>query len=70
MINHIHDIPVTDFELTVLVRNGLRRLGVRTLGDLIEHSERELIELTNFGEISLNQIKELLNSKGLRLRGE
>lgn len=61
------DTPVTDFELSVRARNCLKRIGVRTLGDLVKISEAELLSYKNFGETSLGEIKEMLQSKNLRL---
>lgn len=63
----ILDTPVTDFELSVRARNCLKRVGVRTLGDLVKISEAELLSYKNFGETSLAEIKEMLSSKDLRL---
>lgn len=60
-------IPVTDFELSVRSRNCLARMNIHSLGDLIRKTEAELLSFKNFGETSLNEIKEILRSKGLRL---
>jgi DNA-directed RNA polymerase subunit alpha len=60
-------IPITDFELSVRSRNCLKKMSIRTLGDLLRTSEPELLSYKNFGETSLNEIKALLASKGLRL---
>ncbi len=60
-------LPVTDFELSVRSRNCLAKMGVRTLGDLIQRSEQELLSYKNFGETSLQEIKDILAQKGLRL---
>lgn len=60
-------IPVTDFELSVRSRNCLARMNIKSLGDLIRKTEAELLSFKNFGETSLNEIKEILRSKGLRL---
>ncbi len=65
--NAVLDIPVTDFELSVRSRNCLKKMNIRTLGDLLKTSEQELLSYKNFGETSLNEIKALLASKGLRL---
>lgn len=65
--NALLDTLVTDFELSVRSRNTLRRMGVRTLGDLVKISEAELLSYKNFGETSLNEIKHMLSSKSLRL---
>ena len=60
-------IPVTDFELSVRSRNCLQKMDIRTLGDLIMKTEQELLSYKNFGETSLEEIKMMLNQKGLRL---
>src|SRR5206468_11777775 len=61
------DMPVTDFELSVRARNCLKKMNIRTLGDLTRVSEQQLLSSKNFGETSLAEIKEVLTSKGLRL---
>ncbi len=63
----ILNIPVSDFELSVRARNCLQRMGIVTLGDLCRCTEQELLASKNFGETSLQEIKEMLASKGLRL---
>ncbi|MDP9173238.1 MAG: tetratricopeptide repeat protein [Planctomycetota bacterium] len=65
--NAVLNIPVTDFELSVRSRNCLKKMNLRTLGDLLRTSEQELLSYKNFGETSLNEIKALLAQKGLRL---
>jgi len=59
--------PVTDFELSVRSRNCLAKMKIDTLGDLILKTESELLSYKNFGETSLQEIKSILASKGLRL---
>ncbi|KAA3610880.1 MAG: tetratricopeptide repeat protein [Planctomycetota bacterium] len=59
--------PITQFELSVRARNCLSHMEIRTLGDLVSHTEQELLEFKNFGETSLNEIKRLLDTLGLRL---
>lgn len=61
------EIPINDFELSVRSRNCLKKMNVHNLGDLLKVSEAELLAYKNFGETSLNEIKALLASKGLRL---
>ena len=61
------DTPVTDFELTVRARTCLKKMNIRTLGDLIRINEPELMSYKNFGESSLEEIKRMLSSKGLKL---
>jgi DNA-directed RNA polymerase subunit alpha len=60
-------IPVADFELSVRSRNCLSKMNVRSLGDLVRRTEHELLAFKNFGETSLNEIRNMLSSKGLRL---
>jgi DNA-directed RNA polymerase subunit alpha len=60
-------IPVTDFELTVRSRNCLNKMNIKTLGDLIQMSEQDLLAHKNFGETSLMEVKQMLAQKGLRL---
>ncbi|MEE2912418.1 MAG: DNA-directed RNA polymerase subunit alpha C-terminal domain-containing protein [Planctomycetota bacterium] len=59
--------PVTDFELSVRARNCLKKMEIRTLGDLLKVSENELMSYKNFGETSLVEIKHMLTARGLRL---
>lgn len=65
--NAVLDIPVTDFELSVRARNCLKKMKIRTLGDLVRTSEATLLGYKNFGETSLKEIKDMLAAKGLRL---
>ena len=66
-LNQILRIPITDFELSVRARNCLNKMNIMTLGDLVRQTEQELLSYKNFGETSLNEIKDILASKGLRL---
>jgi DNA-directed RNA polymerase subunit alpha len=61
------DTPVTDFELSVRARNCLKKMQIRTLGDLLKITEAELLSYKNFGETSLVEIKNMLAQRGLRL---
>lgn len=63
----ILDTPVSDFELSVRSRNCLRQMNVRTLRDLLNIGEVELLSYKNFGETSLNEIKAMLDQKNLSL---
>jgi len=66
-LDQILRIPITDFELSVRARNCLNKMNILTLGDLVRQTEQELLSYKNFGETSLAEIKEILQSKGLRL---
>ncbi len=65
--NKILETPISDFELSVRSRNCLRKMNIHTLGDLLKINESELLSYKNFGETSLNEIREILDSKNLRL---
>ena len=65
--NRLLRIPINDFELSVRARNCLAKMKIESLGDLVHKTEAELLAYKNFGETSLNEIKGLLESKGLRL---
>jgi DNA-directed RNA polymerase subunit alpha len=65
--SQVLEIPVTDFELSVRSRNCLKKMNIRTLGDLTRVSEQQLLSSKNFGETSLGEIKEILSTKSLRL---
>jgi len=67
VLKQLHEIPVTDFELSVRSRNCLRKMNIRTLGDLTRTTEIALLSSKNFGETSLAEIKEMMSAKGLRL---
>ena len=66
-LNQILRTPITDFELSVRARNCLNKMNILTLGDLVKQTEAELLAYKNFGETSLNEIKEILGCKGLLL---
>ena len=61
------DTPVTDFELSVRARTCLKKMNIRSLGDLLRITEAELLSYKNFGESSLQEIKQMLTARGLRL---
>ena len=67
VLKQLHEIPVTDFELSVRSRNCLRKMNIRTLGDLTRTTEAALLSSKNFGETSLAEIKDMMQAKGLRL---
>ncbi|MDA8329400.1 MAG: DNA-directed RNA polymerase subunit alpha [Betaproteobacteria bacterium] len=59
--------PVDDLELTVRSANCLKAENIYYIGDLIQRSENELLKTPNLGRKSLNEIKDVLASKGLSL---
>ena len=59
--------PVDDLELTVRSANCLKAEDIYYIGDLIQRTETELLKTPNLGRKSLNEITEVLASKGLTL---
>jgi len=67
MVDPILLRPVDDLELTVRSANCLKAENIYYIGDLIQRSENELLKTPNLGRKSLNEIKEVLASRGLTL---
>jgi DNA-directed RNA polymerase subunit alpha len=59
--------PVDDLELTVRSANCLKAENIYYIGDLIQRTENELLKTPNLGRKSLNEIKEVLATRGLTL---
>jgi DNA-directed RNA polymerase subunit alpha len=59
--------PVDELELTVRSANCLKAENIHYIGDLIQRTETELLRTPNLGRKSLNEIKEVLASRGLTL---
>lgn len=66
-LSQLLKMPVTDFELSVRSRNCLKKMNIHVLADLVATSEVDLLNSKNFGETSLQEIKDLLTTKGLQL---
>ena len=62
--------PISDLNLSVRARKCMNRLGINTLGDLVQRSADELLESKNFGMTSLNEVREKLGQFSLSLRGD
>ncbi len=60
--------PIEDLDLTVRSYNCLKREGVTTVGELTEQSEEDLLEIRNFGQKSIDEVKAKLSELGLGLR--
>jgi len=59
--------PVDDLELTVRSANCLKAENIHYIGDLIQRNESDLLKAPNLGRKSLNEIKDILSTKGLSL---
>jgi DNA-directed RNA polymerase subunit alpha len=60
--------PIDHIEFSVRARRALDTLGIATLGDLASKSEPDLMSCKNFGQTSLNEIRQRLSEYGLDLR--
>lgn len=58
------------FDLSVRARNCLEIAQINTIGDLMRRSEDELLQIRNFGETTLNEVREKLHEYGLMLSSE
>jgi DNA-directed RNA polymerase subunit alpha len=63
------DLPIEDLDLSERPRNCLKRAQVNTVGELLTKTEDDLLNITNFGQKSLDEVKEKLDERGLSLRG-
>jgi DNA-directed RNA polymerase subunit alpha len=57
--------PIEELDLSVRSANCLKNANIRTLGDLVQRTEREMLSTKNFGRKSLDEIKDVLASLGL-----
>ncbi|MBL8855189.1 MAG: DNA-directed RNA polymerase subunit alpha [Planctomycetaceae bacterium] len=61
------NMPINDLRLSVRASNCLEGEGVRTVRDLVQRHEVQLLEMKNFGETTLNEIRDKLRELGLHL---
>jgi DNA-directed RNA polymerase subunit alpha len=65
-----YGITVEELNLSVRSYNCLKREGINTVGDLVQKSEAELMDIRNFGQKSIDEVKAKLDELGLSLREE
>jgi DNA-directed RNA polymerase subunit alpha len=63
------DLPIEDLDLSERPSNCLKRAQVNTIGELLMKTEDDLLNITNFGQKSLDEVKQKLDERGLSLRG-
>jgi DNA-directed RNA polymerase subunit alpha len=63
------DLPIEDLDLSERPNNCLKRAQVNTVGELLTKTEDDLLNITNFGQKSLDEVKAKLDERGLSLRG-
>ena len=61
-------LPIEDLDLTVRSYNCLKREGVHTVGELVGRTESDLLDIRNFGQKSIDEVKVKLHSLGLSLK--
>jgi DNA-directed RNA polymerase subunit alpha len=66
-LNEHLDKSVEELELSVRSYNCLKNANIRTIRELVQKTEAEMLKTKNFGRKSLNEIKEILHSMGLSL---
>jgi DNA-directed RNA polymerase subunit alpha len=60
-------LSLAELKLSVRASNCLESENINTVRDLVQRSEDQLLEVRNFGETTLNEVREKLNELGLRL---
>lgn len=60
---------IKDLDFSVRTLNCLRKVGIASVGELISHSESELMAIKNFGRKSLNEVRDKLAEMGLTMNG-
>ncbi|MGO9454734.1 MAG: DNA-directed RNA polymerase subunit alpha C-terminal domain-containing protein [Candidatus Binataceae bacterium] len=66
-MNEIFRRPVANLPLSVRASQGLRYADIQHVGELVQCTERELLEIRNFGRKCLNEVKTVLAQMGLSL---
>ncbi|RLT13473.1 MAG: RNA polymerase subunit alpha domain protein [Planctomycetota bacterium] len=66
----IYSLPLTELNLSVRARKCTTKLGIHTIGDLVRRTGDDLMECKNFGVTSLNEVREKLTERNLKLRGD
>src|SRR5215472_5916183 len=61
-------LPIDDLDLTVRSYNCLKREGVHTVGELVARTESDLLDIRNFGQKSIDEVKVKLHQLGLSLK--
>jgi DNA-directed RNA polymerase subunit alpha len=61
-------MPIEDMDLTVRSYNCLKREGIHTVGELVARTEADLLDIRNFGQKSIDEVKEKLAGLGLGLK--
>ena len=63
-------MPITELNLSVRARKCTTKLGINLISELVRRTAEDLMECKNFGVTSLNEVREKLAERGLKLRGD
>ena len=63
-------LPITELNLSVRARKCTTKLGITSIAELVRRTAEDLMECKNFGVTSLNEVREKLAERGLKLRGD
>jgi DNA-directed RNA polymerase subunit alpha len=67
-LSRLYAMPIEELDLSVRPYNCLKRAGINAVGDLVQRTEEEIVNVKNFGRKSLDEVKEKLAVLGLTLR--
>ncbi len=67
-LSRLYAMPIEELDLSVRPYNCLKRASINTVGDLVQRTEEEIVNVKNFGRKSLDEVKEKLAVLGLTLR--
>jgi DNA-directed RNA polymerase subunit alpha len=68
-IHELLKMPVEELELSVRSANCLRAANIKSIGDLVQKTESEMLKYRNFGRKSLSELADILHEMGLHLDG-
>ncbi|MCX6338588.1 MAG: DNA-directed RNA polymerase subunit alpha [Candidatus Aureabacteria bacterium] len=66
-MDRLLDMSINEIELSVRAANCITAANIKTIGDLVQNTEAEMLKYRNFGKKSLNEIKQILTGMGLSL---
>jgi len=68
--SNVMNKPILDLQLSIRARRTVETLGCLTVGDITKHSAEELLGMPNFGQTSLQELRNKLQELGLKLKGD
>ena len=65
--NEVFEVPIEQLDLSVRVFNSLKRTGITSVGEVLDHMSRgdeAMMSIRNFGDKSLNELRDKLVERG------